>query len=176
MAFHGGALGVIVAFWLFARRYNLRYLELMDKIVCAVPLGLLFGRLANFINGELYGRVTDASFGMVFPNGGPLPRHPSQLYEAALEGLLLFILLFLIARFTRLVHRHGFVSGLFLLGYGASRFAVEFFREPDAQLGLLQLGLTMGQWLSIPMMGVGLWLMLRALLKGPVAVREREYR
>lgn len=162
MSFHGGALGVILAFAVFARKYKLSYLILMDRITAAVPIGLLLGRLANFINGELFGRVTDAPIGMVFPQGGPEPRHPSQLYEAALEGLVLFAVLYLLTRYTAAPKKPGFISGAFLAGYGIARFGVEFFREPDEQLGFLFMGATMGQLLCIPMIVAGTWLMARA--------------
>lgn len=162
MSFHGGALGVILAFAVFARKYKLSYLILMDRITAAVPIGLLLGRLANFVNGELYGRVTDAPIGMVFPQGGPEPRHPSQLYEAALEGLVLFVILYVLTRYTRAPKWPGVISGAFLAGYGLARFGVEFFREPDEQLGFLLMGATMGQLLCIPMILAGTWLMLRA--------------
>ncbi len=155
MSFHGGALGVILGFYLFAHLQKIPYLRLMDLVCCAVPIGLFLGRLSNFANGELYGRVTDASWGVVFPHGGSLPRHPSQLYEAALEGAVLFIVLFYLARYTKALQRPGFIGGAFLAGYGVSRFLVEFVREPDEHLGLLALGMSMGQWLCVPMMLVG---------------------
>lgn len=158
MAFHGGLVGVIAAFYLLARKHGIRWLALMDLIAAAAPIGLFFGRLANFVNGELYGRVTTAPWGMVFPQGGPLPRHPSQLYEAGLEGLALGVLLFVLATRTRALTRPGLLSGLFLIGYGLARFAVECVREPDAQLGTLALGLSMGQMLCVPMLAVGSWL------------------
>jgi phosphatidylglycerol:prolipoprotein diacylglycerol transferase len=123
---------------------------------------LFFGRIANFINGELYGRVTDVPWAMVFPRGGPLPRHPSQLYEATLEGLVLFIVLAVLAWRTRALKREGMLSGSFLLGYGIARIICEFFRQPDAFLGFLYAGATMCQLLSIPLVLVGLWLILRA--------------
>ena len=156
MSFHGGALGVMVATWWFARRNGLDWVAFADRVVCVVPIGLFFGRLANFINGELWGRVTDVPWAMVFPTGGPEPRHPSQLYQALLEGLLLFVLLWLYARGPR---RLGEVSAAFLVGYGLLRFTAEFWREPDAHLGLLGLGLSMGQWLSLPLVlaGAALW-------------------
>jgi phosphatidylglycerol:prolipoprotein diacylglycerol transferase len=161
MSFHGGALGVIFAFWLFARKHKLNYVSLMDMICCAVPIGLFFGRIANFINGELYGRATDAPWAMIFPTGGPVPRHPSQLYEAGLEGFILFFILFIVAKKggLKLV---GLCSGLFLAGYGISRFIVEFFREPDAHLGTILGPLSMGQLLSIPMILIGLFFALRS--------------
>lgn len=162
MSFHGGLLGILLAFYTFCRRHKIPFLPLMDLIACVTPIGLFFGRIANFINGELYGRVTDAPWGMVFPRGGPLPRHPSQIYEAALEGLLLFGVLYVLARFTSLRARPGFIGGLFLTGYALARMATEMFREPDAHLGFLLGPATMGQLLSLPMLLAGLWLMLRA--------------
>lgn len=163
MSFHGGALGVILAFYGFARWHKLPYLKLMDMICCAVPIGLFFGRLANFVNGELYGRITDSPLGMVFPHGGPLPRHPSQLYEALCEGLLLFLLLLFLMCGTRLSNRPPFISGAFLAGYGVARFGIEFFRQPDAHLGIVSLHMTMGQWLCLPMIAVGIGLMAWAM-------------
>lgn len=162
MAFHGGLLGVAGALVLFARRRGYNLLVLSDLAACAAPIGLFFGRLANFINGELWGRPSDVPWAMVFPNAGPLPRHPSQIYEAGLEGALLFVLLFVLWRVPGLRDRPGFVTGAFLAGYGVCRFAVEFAREPDAHLGLLFAGATMGQLLSLPMIAVGVWLMARA--------------
>ncbi len=163
MSFHGGALGVIMAFYIFARRQKIPYVALMDRICCAVPIGLFFGRIANFINGELYGRVTDSQWGIVFPTGGHLPRHPSQLYEATLEGLALFLILLITARLFKGLRYNGLLSGMFLAGYGAARFTVEYAREPDAHLGFIIGNFTMGQLLCIPMMLVGGALMLRAL-------------
>ncbi|MDX2095597.1 MAG: prolipoprotein diacylglyceryl transferase [Alphaproteobacteria bacterium] len=165
MSFHGGALGVALAFTLFARRFKINLLKIMDLLAVATPVGLFFGRLANFVNGELYGRVTTLPWGMVFPRGGPLPRHPSQLYEAGLEGLALGVLLWLLATRSDAMKRPGILSGVFIAGYGLARFTVEFFREPDAQLGTLTLGLSMGQWLSVPMLLVGGALALRGMRK-----------
>lgn len=162
MSFHGGLAGVLIAFWLFARRFKLNWLQLMDRIAVATPIGLFLGRLANFVNGELYGRTTDVPWGIIFPNGGPLPRHPSQLYEAALEGLVLGLVLWFLATRTRALNRIGTLSGVFVLGYALSRFAVEFVREPDVQLGYLTLGLTMGQWLCVPMAAAGVWAIVKA--------------
>jgi phosphatidylglycerol:prolipoprotein diacylglycerol transferase len=161
MSFHGGALGVILAIALFARRHDLSFLRLGDVVVCCVPLGLFFGRLANFVNGELFGRPTDMPWGMIFPQHDDLPRHPSQLYEAFLEGVVLFVLLFALRRMG-LRERPGFLGGAFLAGYGAARFTAEFFRQPDPFMGYLAFGTTEGQLLSIPLMLVGAWLMLRA--------------
>ena len=159
MSFHGGLLGVIAAMAIAARLHARRFLEVMDLIAPCVPLGLASGRIGNFINGELWGRFADPSlpWAMVFPQSGSLrPRHPSQLYEFALEGVLLFVLLWLYARRPR---RIGQVSGAFLVGYGVMRFIAEYFREPDSFLGLLALGMSMGQWLCLPMIaaGIALW-------------------
>ncbi|HOO51257.1 MAG TPA: prolipoprotein diacylglyceryl transferase, partial [Alphaproteobacteria bacterium] len=162
MSFHGGALGVIIALIAFSTLKKISLLRLSDIAVSVVPLGLFFGRIANFINGELYGRVTDASLGMVFPRGGELPRHPSQLYEAAFEGLLLFIILFGLMHVQKIRNCSGMIAGLFLLLYGLFRFVIEFFREPDVQLGFIFEQVTMGQILCIPMMLSGLAIMLWA--------------
>jgi phosphatidylglycerol:prolipoprotein diacylglycerol transferase len=166
MSFHGGFIGVIVALILFARARAIPVLQAGDAVALAAPAGLLFGRLANFINGELWGRVTDVPWAMVFPavpgrlwtDGVNLSRHPSQLYEAALEGLLLFCLLWGVALFAGWLKRPGAVTGLFFIGYGAARFTVEFFRQWDEQLNdmVATYGLTMGQMLSLPMMLIGL--------------------
>ena len=153
MSFHGGFLGVVVALALFAHRRKLRLLSVTDFIVPLVPLGLAAGRLGNYINGELWGRATDLPWGMVFPQAGDgIARHPSQLYQFAGEGLLLFVILWLYSSKPRPV---GAISGVFLMGYGAFRFLAEFAREPDSYLGLLGMGLSMGQWLSVPMIIVG---------------------
>jgi phosphatidylglycerol:prolipoprotein diacylglycerol transferase len=162
MSFHGGMIGMILALWLFARRRRVPFFALMDVVAVAGPIGLFFGRIANFINGELYGRPTEVAWAMIFPGGGPVPRHPSQLYEAALEGVALFLLLHIVARHSEARLKYGYLSGLFLVGYSASRIAVEFFREPDAHLGYLAGFATMGQLLSIPMLLLGIWLMARA--------------
>ena len=156
MSFHGGLLGVIIATWLFCRKKGLPVLLMGDILVTAASLGLGFGRIGNFINAELWGRTTDVPWGMVFPGGGPLPRHPSQLYEALLEGVVLFVILMW-------MHHRKVAFGIpffsFFFFYGCFRFFVEFFREPDVQLGFLWSFLTMGQLLSIPMIlfGVGGW-------------------
>ena len=156
MSFHGGLIGVLIAMFCFSRRHNKTFLQVTDFIAPLVPLGLGAGRFGNFINGELWGRATDVPWAMVFPNGGDIPRHPSQLYELALEGLFLFILLWIYARKPRPT---GCVSGVFLIGYSLSRIFIEYFREPDAQLGFLAFNsLTMGQLLSIPMLIAGLLL------------------
>jgi phosphatidylglycerol:prolipoprotein diacylglycerol transferase len=162
MSFHGGLIGVILAIVLFARQRKVSWLKVGDLVVCAVPIGLFFGRLANFVNGELFGRPSDAPWAMVFPHGGPDPRHPSQLYQAALEGLVLFVLLFVLARYTRSLERPGYLGGVFLAGYGVARVVGEIFRQPDAHLGFLIFGATMGQLLSIPVFLAGVYLMARA--------------
>lgn len=163
MSFHGGFLGVFIAMVLFSRKRNIPTFSLFDLICTVVPVGLLFGRLANFINAELWGRVTDAPWAMVFPGGGPFPRHPSQLYEAALEGVLLLVLLAILVFGARKLKQPGFVAGAFVAGYGLSRITVEFFREPDQHLGFLFGGwLTMGMVLSLPMLVLGLWAMITA--------------
>jgi len=157
MSFHGGFLGVLAAMAWLAHRKKLRWLQVTDFIAPLVPPGLAFGRIGNFINGELWGRPADIPWAMVFPRVDSLPRHPSQLYEFVLEGMLLFVLLWVYARKPRPI---GMVSGLFLVGYGSIRFLVEFTREPDDYLGLLSLGMSMGQWLSLPMAIGGVLLMI----------------
>jgi len=154
MSFHGGLIGVLLAMFLYSRKIKCDFIDIMDFIAPVVPIGLGAGRIGNFINGELWGRVTDVPWGMVFPHAGPLARHPSELYEFLLEGVLFFILLW---GYSRRPRRRYTVSGLFLIGYGTFRFFVEFFREPDSQLGYILFGtLTMGQLLSLPMILVGL--------------------
>ena len=169
MSFHGGLVGVIIAMWIFTKRFQIPYLKLTDLLAVVAPIGLFFGRIANFINGELWGRAADVPWAMVFPTGGPEPRHPSQLYEAALEGLLLFIIMILLVNFTKIREKTGMLSGLFLLGYGFARSFVEQYREPDEQLGFLWEGFTMGQFLSTPMILGGLFLIFYGLKKRHVA-------
>lgn len=174
MSFHGGLLGVVVAGILFARRREIAFFALSDIVCTVAPIGLFFGRIANFVNSELYGQITTVPWGIVFPNGGPDPRHPSQLYEAFLEGAVLFTILAVLAYRPGIRGRPGTLSGIFLAGYGLARFVVEFVRQPDAQFldvsmdGSVFLGMTMGQVLSAPMMvlGIGLVVMARR--------RERE--
>jgi phosphatidylglycerol:prolipoprotein diacylglycerol transferase len=161
MSFHGGLLGTLTAIWLYGRKHKLPFLALTDMAAMVAPIGLFFGRLANFVNGELFGRVTTLPWGIIFPNGGPLPRHPSQLYEALLEGVALGLVLFVLARRKSAWAYHGLLSGAFLIGYALCRITVEFFREPDAQIGFLPGGITMGQLLSLPMIAVGVWILMR---------------
>ncbi len=171
MSFHGGMLGVIVAMALFARSRGRQFFDITDLIAPCVPPGLGSGRIGNFINGELPGRLADPSlpWGMVYPNAGPLPRHPSSFYQFVLEGVVLFALLWLYARKPRGL---GQVSGAFLMGYGTVRFISEFFREPDDFLGLLALDLSMGQWLCIPMIlaGAAIWAWGRGRTPRPAAI------
>ena len=168
MSFHGGAIGVSLAIILLARHHKLDWLRVHDYVACVVPIGLALGRLANFVNGELWGRPTDAPWGIIFPAApDSLPRHPSQLYEFALEGVALFLLLLFLFYRTNARNKPGMLVGTFLLGYGAARFFIEFFREPDVQLGTLSWGLTMGQTLCLPMILGGIYLMATA--KGRMA-------
>jgi len=162
MSFHGGLVGTAIALILFAQARRIPLLTLTDLVAAATPIGLGLGRIANFINGELYGRPTDVPWAVVFPAGGPAPRHPSQLYEAMLEGVALFLLLLVLVRVFEARKRPGLISGVFLLGYGAARIFAEFFREPDPQLGFLWGGATMGQLLTLPMMAGGVALLLIA--------------
>ena len=167
MSFHGGMLGTILAIVLFARSRSIPVWSMLDCIAAVTPVGLLFGRLANFINSELWGRPSDVPWAFVFPTGGPEPRHPSQLYEAALEGLALLVVLAILVYGARMLKRPGFVAGTFVAGYAASRIFVEFFREPDGHIGYLFGGwLTMGLVLSLPMLAAGLWAMAAAGRRG----------
>ena len=163
MSFHGGMLGVVTALILFTRRRQIAFFNVADLVACAAPIGLFFGRLANFVNGELWGRVTDSPLGMVFPTGGPLPRHPSQLYEAASEGLILFLVLAVLAQQPAVRLRSGMLAGIFLVGYAVARSTCELFREPDSYLGFIIGGISMGQILSFPMLIVGAALIIYAL-------------
>ena len=162
MSFHGGFVGCVVAVVLFARHRGIPVLSLGDLTCAAAPIGILLGRIANFINGELWGRATDVPWAMVFPNGGPLPRHPSQLYEALLEGLVLFLALAVLIR-RGVLKRPGFIIGAFAVGYGVARSFCELFREPDVQLGFLWGGLTMGMLLSVPLILTGFAFMFVAM-------------
>jgi len=168
MSLHGGVIGVMVAIWLMARSEKLSFLRFCDYIACVIPFGLFFGRLANFVNGELWGRPTDVPWAIIFTatdsQNPALPRHPSQLYEAASEGLLMFIILYILFWHTRARYKPGLLFGAAALVYGASRFVVEFFRNPDAHLVEFaqQTGLSMGQWLTIPMIIIGLFFVFTA--------------
>jgi len=168
MSFHGGLLGVIVAMWLYARRTRRAFFAVADFVALLTPLGLGAGRLGNFINHELWGRVTDVPWGMVFPTGGPLPRHPSQLYEATLEGLVLLAILAILVRKGAL-RRPGLIIGVFAVGYGIARSICELFRQPDPQLGFLWGGLTMGILLSVPLVLAGIAFIVVALRRAPLA-------
>ncbi len=164
MSFHGGLVGVMVALWLYGRTIGKSMGEIGDLIVPVVPIGLGAGRIGNFINGELWGRVTNVSWGMVFPNAGDLPRHPSQLYEFLLEGVLLFLILWI---FSSKPRPRWAVSGVFLICYGVFRFCVEFFREPDIQIGYIAFGwVTKGQLLSLPMIIAGIIMLIWAYTRG----------
>ena len=170
MSFHGGLVGVIIAILLFARHAKVNKWYVGDHIACAVPIGLGLGRLANFINGELWGRTApDVPWAMVFPGAGDVPRHPSQLYQAFLEGLVLFVVVNLLWRNENIRRHPGILTGCFLIGYGTVRIIGELFREPDTFIGFLPGGTTMGQWLSVPMILFGLFSIWRARRAGPVA-------
>lgn len=171
MSFHGGLIGVVLAIILFARRRGLSVFALGDVVAAATPIGLFFGRIANFINGELWGRPSDVPWAMVFPGDvNRLPRHPSQLYEAVFEGLVLFVFLFWLAHRPGLRERPGRLGGWFLAGYALARMSGELFREPDAHLGFIVGGVTMGQLLSLPMLLVGIWLIASSVRRTvPVA-------
>ncbi len=161
MSFHGGVIGVTAAIFYIARKEGLSFLRVCDYIACTVPIGMLLGRLSNFINGELWGRVTDVPWAIIFPLSGTLdPRHPSQLYQAGLEGLFMLLLMTFLFWRTKARYNPGMLVGIFAAGMGLARFINEFFREPDAQLAAFAqtTGLSMGQWLTIPMILVGLWL------------------
>jgi phosphatidylglycerol---prolipoprotein diacylglyceryl transferase len=163
MSFHGGMLGVAIALLWFCRHHRISVLGFADRLAVCAPIGLGLGRVANFINGELWGRPAPdwLPWAMIFPRAGPVPRHPSQIYQALMEGLLLFLVLFLLSRREAILARFGLLTGVFLIGYAVARITGEFFREPDEFLGFLWLGATMGQLLSIPMLIAGFWLVLR---------------
>lgn len=165
MSFHGGLAGSILGMWFFAKKHKVNFLQLTDSLAVAAPVGLFFGRLANFINLELYGRISGSNFGMIFPNAGNLPRHPSQLYEAFLEGIVLFIVMFALHRFTEIKVQHGKLSGIFLIIYGSFRMVIENFREPDEQIGFLLEKITMGQLLSLPLILCGIFLIFFPAIK-----------
>lgn len=171
MSFHGGLMGVTAAMGYVAWRDKLNFIRVVDYVSVGVPMGMLLGRLANFVNGELWGKVTTVPWGMVFPGAGDLPRHPSQLYQAGLEGLALLIIMVLLFWTTRARYRPGLLAGVFTLGMGIARFVNEFFRQPDQQLAdfAMRTGLSMGQWLTIPLILTGLIVVIYALRKKPLA-------
>tara|TARA_R110001592_G_scaffold79054_3_gene236765 strand:- start:17645 stop:18463 length:819 start_codon:yes stop_codon:yes gene_type:complete len=171
MSFHGGMMGVLVAMFLFSKKNKINVFSLADIVSAAAPIGLFFGRIANFINAELYGRQTDLPWGVVFPGGGDAPRHPSQLYEALLEGAVLFLILYGMSKCSKVQARLGMVAGAFLLGYGVFRAIVEFVREPDAQIGLIGDAISMGQILCLPMI-IGGAILIYCAWKGKLASRD----
>lgn len=171
MSFHGGLLGVAVAAALYVRRQRLPLLPLADILAVVAPLGLLLGRLANFVNQELWGRVTDVPWAVIFPRAGPAPRHPSQLYEAGLEGAALLLALGLAVRYSRARFRPGLLCGMFLAGYAVARILTEWTRAPEILLDVLPAGMTYGQLLSLPMLVAGVWLIRRALVGAPLPER-----
>jgi len=162
MSFHGGLLGVVISTYIFARRNKINFLQIVDLLALATPIGLGLGRIANFINGEIFGRVTDVSWAVLFPAGGYLPRHPSQLYEAFLEGLVLFTILYILVLRKKKLNQYGYASGIFSLGYGSFRIIVEFFREPDRHLGYFLHYITMGQIISLPLIAIGFYLIKKS--------------
>lgn len=164
MSFHGGMLGVTIAIILYCRQQGMPILGFADRIAIAAPIGLGLGRVANFINGELWGREAPETlpWAMIFPSGGPVPRHPSQIYQALMEGLILLLIMLVLSRSDRVRARFGMLTGVFLIGYGIARIIGEFFRQPDAFLGFLFAGATMGQLLSVPMIIAGAVMILRA--------------
>ncbi|MBB3862075.1 phosphatidylglycerol:prolipoprotein diacylglycerol transferase [Novosphingobium hassiacum] len=174
MSFHGGAFGVGLAIFLYCRSRKLSWIRVLDYVAMCAPIGLMLGRIANFINGELWGRPTTLPWGIIFPDAGPLPRHPSQLYEAALEGPLLFLVLWALYRFSSAKQRPGVLTGSFVLGYGVLRFLVEFIREPDQQLIAFAqaTGLHMGQWLCVPMIVGGGVLIARGFNRPELRPRQ----
>lgn len=165
MSFHGGVIGVILAAWLYARVYKQPFLQATDLVALFCPIGIFLGRIANFINDELWGRETDVAWAVRFPAGGYIPRHPSQLYEAFFEGFVLFVVLNLLWKISKIRKSHGFVSGLFVLLYGAFRMSIEQFRQPDAQLGFFFGNITMGQILSLPLVITGVLVIIYSLLR-----------
>ena len=158
MSFHGGFIGVVIAVIYTSNTYKIPVMVFSDLISIVSPIGIFFGRIANFINGELYGKITNHKYGIIFPKGGSLPRHPSQLYEAFFEGLLLFIILWLLTKTSNILEKKGLITGCFIFLYGVFRFFVEIFREPDLHIGYLYFDLSMGQLLSLPMILIGLYL------------------
>ncbi len=165
MSFHGGLIGIILAIVIYSNKRKINYLEITDMIALVSPIGIFFGRIANFINGELFGRITNSKFGIIFPNGGDLPRHPSQLYEAFFEGIAIFLILNILFFFSKFRLYTGFFSGMFLFLYGFFRFIVEYFREPDSQIGYFFEFVTLGQILCIPMIILGIFIISKVIKK-----------
>ena len=165
MSFHGGLIGAIIGAYFLCKKYKVNFFEFCDLLSVSAPIGLFLGRIANFINLELYGRTTTSKIGVIFPNAGDLPRHPSQLYEAFLEGFVLFLILFFTAKKIDIKKHTSLLSGIFLIGYGFSRFIVEFFREPDWQIGYILKYFTMGQILTIPIILLGSYSIIKSLTK-----------
>ncbi len=161
MSFHGGLIGLIFALFLLAKKHKFNFIRSLDLVSCVAPIGLFFGRIANFINAELYGKITDVPWAVVFPNTSGLPRHPSQIYEALLEGILLFILMNILVHKNSLRKKEGMLGGIFITLYGACRIFVEFFREPDFKIGYILNYFTMGQILSLPMIIIGCYFIFR---------------
>jgi len=161
MSYHGGMLGLIIALYFLARKHKLHFIRTLDLVTCVAPIGLFFGRIANFINAELVGRTTDAPWGVIFPYTNGEPRHPSQLYEAALEGILLFIIMSVLVRINSIRTKPGMLGGIFIALYGVIRIFIEFFREPDQHLGYYYTYFTMGQFLSLPMIIIGCYFIFR---------------
>ena len=160
MSFHGGLIGVVIAVIYTSKRSKTSLMLLADLVAIVSPVGIFFGRIANFVNGELYGRVTTHPFGIIFPNGGNIPRHPSQLYEAFFEGFLLFLILLILLQFNKIIKSSGVLASCFISIYGFFRFFIEFFREPDNHIGLLYLDLSMGQFLCLPMILIGVFFII----------------
>jgi len=160
MSFHGGLLGVVISIFIFSRKTQINFFKFSDIISCVAPIGILLGRVANFINGELYGKVTTLSWGVIFPNGGNLSRHPSQIYEAALEGIFLFLIINYLALKKKFLYRAGYISAIFLILYSILRIFSEIFREPDIHLGLLFNYFSMGTLLSLISIIIGLFIIL----------------
>ena len=165
MSFHGGLIGIIISIFLFSKKYSIDFFQLSDLVSSVAPLGLFFGRLANFINVELYGRVTDFPLAMIYPSIDQVPRHPSQLYEAFFEGVVLFIILRHCNKKNYSQNNFGFITSLFLILYGIFRFLIEFLREPDAHIGLIFNSITMGQLLSVPLVIIGVGIYLKTHFK-----------
>jgi phosphatidylglycerol:prolipoprotein diacylglycerol transferase len=163
MSFHGGIIGLVIGLYIYCKKYQISFIKLSDLFSCSAPIGIFFGRIANFINGELYGRVTDFRYGVIFPTGGDLPRHASQIYEAFTEGLLLYIILNLLAHKTKSLCSDGLLTGIFLSLYAIFRIIIENFREPDLHIGFIFQQITLGQLLSLPMLIIGIYLICRSI-------------